>query len=28
VLIDGSSDPQTVHRAVLDAVERRLRVAL
>ena len=28
VLIDGSSDPQTVHRAVLDAVEGRLRVAL
>jgi len=28
VLIDGSSDPQTVHRAVLDAVEARLRVAL
>ena len=28
VLIDGSRDPQTVHRAVLDAVERRLRVAL
>ena len=28
VVIDGSSDPQTVHRAVLDAVEGRLRVAL
>jgi len=28
VLIDGSSDPQTVHRAVLDAVEGRLRVML
>ena len=28
VLIDGSGDPQTVHRAVLKAVERRLRVAL
>jgi len=28
VLIDGSSDPQTVHRAILDAVEGRLRVAL
>jgi dTMP kinase len=28
VLIDGSSDPQTVHRAVLDAVAERLRVAL
>jgi len=28
VLIDGSSDPQTVHREVLDAVEGRLRVAL
>jgi len=28
VLIDGSSDPQTVHSAVLDAVEGRLRVAL
>jgi dTMP kinase len=28
ILIDGSSDPQTVHRAVLDAVEGRLRVAL
>src|SRR5271166_6205051 len=28
VLIDGSSDPQTVHRAVRDAVEGRLRVAL
>jgi dTMP kinase len=28
VLIDGSSDPQTVHGAVLDAVEGRLRVAL
>jgi dTMP kinase len=28
VLIDGSSDPQTVHRAILDAVEERLRVAL
>jgi dTMP kinase len=27
VLIDGSSDPQTVHRAILDAVEGRLRVA-
>ena len=28
VLIDGSSDPQTVHRAVLDAVEGRLGVTL
>ena len=28
VLIDGSSDPQTVHRAILDAVDGRLRVAL
>ena len=28
VLIDGSNDPQTVHRAVLDAVEGRLRVML
>jgi dTMP kinase len=28
LLIDGSSDPQTVHRAVLDAVEGRLRVTL
>lgn len=28
VLIDGSGDPQTVHRAVLDAVEKRLGVAL
>jgi dTMP kinase len=28
VLIDGSSDPQTVHRAVLDAVQGRLGVAL
>jgi dTMP kinase len=28
VLIDGSSDPQTVHRAIFDAVEGRLRVAL
>jgi dTMP kinase len=28
VLIDGSNDPQTVHRAILDAVEGRLRVAL
>ena len=28
VLIDGSSDPQSVHRAVLDAVQRRLGVAL
>jgi dTMP kinase len=28
VLIDGSSDPQTVHRSILDAVEGRLRVAL
>jgi len=28
VLIDGSSDPRTVHRAILDAVEGRLRVAL
>jgi dTMP kinase len=28
VLIDGSSDAQTVHRAILDAVEERLRVAL
>jgi dTMP kinase len=28
VLIDGSSDLQTVHRAILDAVESRLRVAL
>ena len=28
VLIDGLGNPQTVHRAVLDAVERRLRVAL
>jgi len=28
VLIDGSNDPQTVHRAILDAVESRLRVAL
>jgi dTMP kinase len=28
VLIDGSADPQTVHRAVLDAVGRRLGVAL
>ena len=28
VLIDGSSDPQTVHRAILDAVEGRLRVRL
>jgi len=28
VLIDGSSDPQTVHRAVLDAIVGRLRVAL
>jgi dTMP kinase len=28
VLIDGSADPQTVRRAVLDAVGRRLGVAL
>ena len=28
VLIDGSNDLQTVHRAILDAVEGRLRVAL
>jgi dTMP kinase len=28
LLIDGSSDPQTVHRAVLDAVQGRLGVAL
>ena len=28
VLIDGSNDLQTVHRAILDAVESRLRVAL
>ena len=28
VLIDGLDRPQTVHRAVLDAVERRLSVAL
>ena len=28
VVIDGSSDPQIVHRAVLGAVEGRLRVAL
>ena len=28
VLIDGSSDPQRVHRAVLDAVQARLGVAL
>ena len=28
VLIDGSSDPQTVHRAVLDAIQGRLGVAL
>jgi len=28
VLIDGLGGPQTVHRAVLDAVERRLSVAL
>jgi len=28
VLIDGSSDPQTVHRAVLHAVAERLRVAV
>jgi dTMP kinase len=28
VLIDASSDPQTVHRAALDAVEQRLGVAL
>ena len=28
VLIDGSSDPQTVHRAVLEAVQGRLGVAL
>jgi dTMP kinase len=28
VVIDGLGDPQTVHRAVLNAVERRLRVAL
>jgi dTMP kinase len=28
VLIDGSSDPQTVHRAILDAVEGRLQVVL
>jgi dTMP kinase len=28
VLIDGSNDPQTVHRAVLDAVQGRLGVAL
>jgi dTMP kinase len=28
VLIDGSSDSQTVHRAILDAVDERLRVAL
>jgi dTMP kinase len=28
VLVDGSNDPQIVHRAVLDAVEGRLQVAL
>jgi dTMP kinase len=28
VLVDGSSDAQTVHRAVLDAVEQRLGVTL
>ena len=28
LVIDGSSDPQTVHRAILDAVEERLRVVL
>jgi dTMP kinase len=28
VLIDASKDPQTVHRAALDAVEQRLGVAL
>jgi dTMP kinase len=28
VLIDGSKDPQTVHRAILDAVAGRLRVVL
>jgi dTMP kinase len=28
VLIDGSSDVQSVHRAILDAIESRLRVAL
>ena len=28
VLIDGSNNLQTVHRAILDAVESRLRVAL
>jgi dTMP kinase len=27
VLIDGSSDPQTVHQAILDAVAGRLRIA-
>jgi len=28
VLVDASNDPQTVHRAALDVVERRLGVAL
>jgi dTMP kinase len=28
MLIDGSNDPQTVHRAILDTVRSRLRLAL